>query len=194
MTTSDLKKNPGVCVIVSRFSDCKTFLMNKSPSSCLRTTIGVIDPPFGRVRQAMVELIDATLGTNNAFVFDSAISSGLIPLIIDLFFQYKWNNFLQESVVSILSVLLKCPNEKSVRYLIEDCHLPERIIAAESENKEFLLETKASYGYISFLTGLSLLIDGHSFVHDIPGWKSYITDVVTPRHNLESQLLGGIPK
>ena len=32
---SDLKNNPGVCVIASCFSDCKTFLMNKVPSSPL---------------------------------------------------------------------------------------------------------------------------------------------------------------
>ena len=37
-------------------------------------------------------------------MFNSVISSGIVTTILDLFFQYKWNNFLHQSVFGILSV------------------------------------------------------------------------------------------
>jgi len=123
----------------------------------------------------------------------------LISVIMDLFFEFKWNSILHQTVFSILTLLLQSPNEMAVHHVIEDCHLLDRILAAEAENEEYLRKTNISYGVVSFLTRLSLLIDGlvqhHPFVHDIlvsrVDWQKYVTDILAPRNNHESRLLGG---
>jgi len=188
-----------VTVSASHFSDFKVFLLKKCCLPPHINTFGVIDPPLGRVRQAMIELIEATLRTNNSFVFNAILSSDLLPTILDLFFQYKWNNFLHQSVFSMLSVLLQSPNERIIRLVIIDCHLLDRILAAETENEKYYSTTNISLGYVAFLTKLSLLIDGlvqhHPFVHDIlcsrPDWQKYVNDILAPRNSRESRLLGG---
>ena len=194
------KKLSSLVVITARhYSDCKEFLVKKRALSPICSTFGVLDPPLGRERQAMVDYIEASLRTNIAFIFDALLWSGLLETILDLFFQYKWNNFLHQSVFNIVTTVLQSPHEKAIRHLIVDCHLIDRILKAESENEEMLSRTNTSYGYIAFLTRLSLLIDGlvqhHPFVREIllshPDWQKYIHDVLGPRNDRESRLLGG---
>ena len=195
----NMKEIPNILVVsASHLPDFKAFLVRDGSLSPLKTTLGEI-VPFGRARQATVELIEAFLRTNNSYVFNAVISGEILPIILDLFFKYKWNNILHQSVFNILSIMLQSPNEKAVHYVIEDCHLLDRILAAEYENEEVFVKTNVSFGYIAFLTRLSLLIDGlvqhHPFVHEIlvsrGDWKKYVTDILAPRNSRESRLLGG---
>ena len=158
----------------------------------LETTTGVLDPPLGRVRQAMIELIQAAVQTKIDFVLDTVESSGLLSVLIDFFFQFKWNNFLHQSVFAIFSSMLQSPNEKFVLRILENCHLVDRILQEEAENKTVYEKTNVAFGFIAFLTKISLLIDGlaskHAsvggYLHSHPDWHNYVNDFVNPRAEL----------
>ena len=181
---------------------CCTYLRSRFCLAKRETTFGVLAPPLGLARQAILELVESVVLTNSAFVFDAVLHSSLMGTLIDLFFQYKWNNFAHQSVFNIIATVLPTTHEGISRHIMEDCHLVEHILEAEERNKENIAKTGAALGYIGHLTVISSLIDnlanqnGESlFAADLqnyPSWGQYMSETVRKRRDDEAKKLGGI--
>lgn len=196
----DVTQLPSVVVaVVAHFPECCTYLRSRFCLAKRETTFGVLAPPLGLARQAILELVESVVLTNSAFVFDAVLDSSLMGTLIDLFFQYKWNNFAHQSVFNVVTTVLPSPHTALARHILVDCGLVDRILAAENENAARFATTHVSYGYIGHLTKISALINRLSardaFVRDYlaarPGWSAYVDSVLSKRVEQESRRLGG---
>ena len=198
--TRDATQLPSVVVAVTaHFPECCTYLRSRFCLAERKTTFGVLAPPLGLARQAILELVESVVLTNSAFVFDALLHSGMIGTLIDLFFQYKWNNFAHQSVFNVVTTVLPSAHVELARHTLVDCGLVDRILAAEQDNAMQFATTNVSYGYIGHLTKISALINRLSardaFVRDFlaarPGWSAYVDGPLCRRVELESHRLGG---
>lgn len=196
----DITQLPSVVVsVAAHFPECSTYLRSRFCFGERKTTFGVLSPPLGLARQAVLELVESVVLTNSAFVFDALLHSGIMSTLLDLFFQYKWNNFAHQSVFNVVTTVLPSPHEELARHILVDCGLVDRILAAEQDNAAQFAQTRVSYGYIGHLTKISSLVNRlsarNAFVHDClaarPGWSQYVDGLLCHRVEQESRRLGG---
>ena len=191
-----------VSAVCSRVDKCIAYLGQEEGLSPLSLPFGTLSPPFGVLRYAVVELLEATALTNTSYVFDSFAAGGgrLVPTLLDLFFRYKWNNFLHQSVYNILAVAIPSQHKQITTAIFGgEGALVSRILDAEDENKKEL----ASRGYMDHLTKLTSLIEAYPpKCDDVSGdvdmtgadenkrWKDYVSGAYAERSKKESVKLG----
>ncbi|KAM3221545.1 hypothetical protein P3L10_020815 [Capsicum annuum] len=78
--------------------DFQKLLNISSDDKILPTTYGELRPPRGKHRLKIVEFISALLKIGNEVAEDKLISSEIIERILDLFFEYAFNNALHHHV------------------------------------------------------------------------------------------------
>ena len=193
--------SPVITAVSKRLPDCKALLEDGSALAPVRYCFGTLSPPFGTARQSVLELVEALVRTNSAFVFNALQRSGLCATMLDMFFCYKWNTLVHQSVLNTLSALLLSPHADIVRHLLDDCKVVDCVLAAERENEEEYSRTHASLGFVAQLTKLSTLLCSLSQRFDFAAastcdrsdWAEYQRSTLTPRSQRESVKLSGKP-
>uniref|UniRef100_T1K5T3 Uncharacterized protein n=1 Tax=Tetranychus urticae TaxID=32264 RepID=T1K5T3_TETUR len=99
--------------IVPRLEDFNSLLTNPSEKSPVRTTIGLIEKPFGATRVEVVHLIRALLSSNNPTINRKLTTLKTLPVLMDLFFAYPYNNFLHTQVEQSINCILDNPKSTS---------------------------------------------------------------------------------
>ncbi len=61
--------------------------------------------PLGFTRLRVVQFCVPLFFTNRACVDEALSASGLLGVVLDLFFKYEWNNFLHHRVESLVASL-----------------------------------------------------------------------------------------
>ncbi|XP_076921871.1 uncharacterized protein LOC143583455 isoform X2 [Bidens hawaiensis] len=108
-------------------------LLNVSlDESVLPTTYGLLKPPLGKHRLKIVEFIAVLLKTENQIAEQELIASGTIQRVLDLFFEYPFNNALHHHVESIIYSCLESKNDTIVHHLFQDCDLITKILRTEN--------------------------------------------------------------
>lgn len=199
---------PLIRVVASHLGDCHAIISAPDPTDApMDLTWGHLEQPLGLQRECVLELIEALTLTNNTVVFDALLASPVLQTAIDLFFQFVWNNFLHQTVYSIIATIIPSSHAALKNHLLTTCRLLDLTLDAEAANKIEFDEKNTSRGYIGHLTKISGMIntaaDGSDEEH--PGdpaikallderasWKEYSETVLGERVKLESQLLGGV--
>ncbi|KAH9606940.1 hypothetical protein KSS87_009335, partial [Heliosperma pusillum] len=112
-----------------------------SEENVLLTTYGKLQPPLGKERLKIVEFISVLLSITNEAAEKEVIRLGAVKRILDLFFEYPYNNFLHHHVEIIILSCLESKKSTLVEHLLRDCNLVGRILEAE---KDPLLSTDPS--------------------------------------------------
>ncbi|KAA3489546.1 serine/threonine-protein phosphatase 6 regulatory subunit 3-like isoform X2 [Gossypium australe] len=89
----------------------------------LPTTYGELRPPLGKHRLKIVEFIAVLLRTGNEAAQNELVNSGAIRRVLDLFFEYPYNNALHHHVESIILSCLESKNDAIVDHLLQECDL-----------------------------------------------------------------------
>ncbi|KAL8198086.1 hypothetical protein R6Q57_024383 [Mikania cordata] len=110
----------------------------------LLTSYGQLKPPLGKHRLKIVEFIAVLLKTGNEIAEKELISSGTIQRVIDLFFEYPYNNALHHHVESIIVSILESKNSITIDHLFQECGLLNKILQADKS--PFLTTTLAAAG------------------------------------------------
>ncbi|KAL8255604.1 hypothetical protein R6Q59_030671 [Mikania micrantha] len=97
----------------------------------LLTSYGQLKPPLGKHRLKIVEFIAVLLKTGNEIAEKELISSGTIQRVIDLFFEYPYNNALHHHVESLIVSILESKNSITVDHLFQECGLLNKILQAD---------------------------------------------------------------
>ncbi|CAJ2660694.1 unnamed protein product [Trifolium pratense] len=105
-----------------------------SDEKVLPTTYGELRPPLGKHRLKIVEFMAVLLKTGNEAAEKEMVNSGTIQRVIDLFFEYPYNNSLHHHVESIVLSCLESKTEAIVDHLLRDCDLIGRIIQADKHS------------------------------------------------------------
>jgi UDP-N-acetylglucosamine 2-epimerase len=69
-------------------------------------SFGTLNPPLGLARLNTIKLISKLILTNNTSIIEEIIKLGTLNKILNLAFEFKWNNFLHAQMMNILTHIL----------------------------------------------------------------------------------------
>lgn len=109
-----------------------------SEENGLLTTYGKLQPPLGKHRLKIIEFISVLLTISSEAAEKELIHLGAIKRILDMMFEYPYNNCMHHHVERIVVSSLESKNASLTQHLLNDCNLIEKILEAE---KNFTLTT-----------------------------------------------------
>ncbi|CAM6102963.1 unnamed protein product [Calypogeia fissa] len=117
--------------MLQRLGDLLKILDVSTDEKVLPTTYGQLRPPVGIHRLKIVEFIAVLLRTNSEGARQELVRLGAIQIILNLFFNYPFNNMLHHHVESIISSCLESNSPALIDHLFKDCDFVARILAAD---------------------------------------------------------------
>ncbi|KAG4968478.1 hypothetical protein JHK87_034129 [Glycine soja] len=117
-----------------KLSELLMLLNVSSDEKVLPTTYGELRPPLGKHRLKIVEFIAVLLKTGNEVAEKEMVNSGTIQRVIDLFFEYPYNNSLHHHVESIILSCLESKTNAIVEHLLQECNLIGRFLQADKRS------------------------------------------------------------
>ncbi|GAV67258.1 SAPS domain-containing protein [Cephalotus follicularis] len=175
-----------------------------STETVLLTTYGKLQPPLGKHRLKIVEFISVLLTVGNEAAEKELIQFGAVQRILDLFFEYPYNNFLHHHVESIILSCLESTNATLIEHLLCECNLVGKILEAE---KNFTLAadpTKPTVpaegrsppriGNIGHLTHISNKLvqlgtnnsEIQAYLQEHSEWNDWHTNILSKRNAVEN--------
>ncbi|KAL7613213.1 hypothetical protein Lser_V15G08021 [Lactuca serriola] len=121
-----------VGAMLPKLGDLLMLLNVSLDDKILATSYGQLKPPLGKHRLKIVEFIAVLLKTGNQTAEKELIASGTIQRVLDLFFEYPFNNALHHHVESIIYSCLESRNDTMMDHLFQDCSLITKIQQADN--------------------------------------------------------------
>ncbi|GAA0153833.1 phosphatase modulator [Lithospermum erythrorhizon] len=132
LNESPIHVNPDTLgAMLPKLGDLLKLLNVSADEKVLHTTYGELRPPLGKHRLKIVEFIAVLLKTGNDVAEKELISSGTVHRVLDLFFEYPFNNALHHQVESMIYSCLESKNNL-IDHLFNDCGLVGKIIQADN--------------------------------------------------------------
>ncbi|OIW13908.1 hypothetical protein TanjilG_31797 [Lupinus angustifolius] len=190
--------------MLESLGDLLKLLDVSSAENILLTTFGKLQPPLGKHRLKVIEFIWVLVTVGSEAAEKKLIDLAAVQRIIDLFFEYPYNNFLHHHVENIIMSCLESKNSSLVEHLLRDCDFVGKIIQAE---KHFTLEADANkattlaegksshrIGNIGHITRISnklvQLGNNNSVIQEhLQGnteWKDWYADILSKRNAVEN--------
>jgi len=195
---------PWVKLIVLHLPQLKNVLLNPPQPTKLLMPFGTLDKIFGMERLKTLELIDALLGLQSKPVDKALLELDMFTVILDLFFQYEWNNFVHHEVQNILEHILDEDHLELKISLFTKTKILDRIISAEKASKEQqALPGGVRKAYMGHLLNIAEKIKELSQndeviqnqLKDNESWKQFTETVLADKEKTDNQNLGGpLPK
>ncbi|KAK2644783.1 hypothetical protein Ddye_019978 [Dipteronia dyeriana] len=117
--------------MLGSLGDLLKLLDVSSEESVLQTTYGKLQPPLGKHRLKIVEFISVLLTVGSEAAEKELIQLGAVKRILDLFFEYPYNNFLHHHVEDIIFSCFESKNVPLIEHILRECNLVEKILEAE---------------------------------------------------------------
>ncbi|CAK9133500.1 unnamed protein product [Ilex paraguariensis] len=173
----------------------------------LLTTYGKLQPPVGKHRLKIIEFISVLMTVGSEAAEKELIHLGAVKCILELFFEYPYNNFLHHHVEQIIESCLESKNATLIEHLLHDCNLVGKILDAE---KNFLLTTNPNdlkkptvpaegrspprIGTIGHLTRICNKLvhlgnnnsDVQAYLQEKSEWVDWYANVLTKRNAVEN--------
>ncbi|XP_038706075.1 serine/threonine-protein phosphatase 6 regulatory subunit 3-like isoform X2 [Tripterygium wilfordii] len=129
---SPIPVNPDtINAMLPKLGDLLRLLNVSSDEKILSTTYGELRPPLGKYRLKIVEFIAVLLRTGNEAAEKELVSSGTVQRVLDLFFEYPYNNALHHHVESIILSCLETKSDTMVVHLLRECDLIGKILQTD---------------------------------------------------------------
>jgi serine/threonine-protein phosphatase 6 regulatory subunit 3 len=163
------------------------------------TTVGQLNP-LGFYRLKVVDFYLSLLRARYRSIDAQFIKQGSLKIILDLFFGYRWNNFLHSIVEQIILTILDGQNDDLKYELLVTAGLLDRIVDANKINiAEGAKPRKARLGYMGFLTTISLSIAAvastnpkiEELIEHHTDWKAYYNTSLSEIRSIMTKPLGG---
>ncbi|XP_024970030.1 serine/threonine-protein phosphatase 6 regulatory subunit 3-like isoform X2 [Cynara cardunculus var. scolymus] len=121
-----------VGAMLPKLGDLLMLLSVSLDEKILPTSYGQLKPPLGKHRLKIVEFIAVLLKTRNETAEKELITSGTIQRVLDLFFEYPFNNALHHHVESIIYSCLESRNDAIIDHLFQDCGMVTKVLQTDS--------------------------------------------------------------
>ncbi|XP_030546141.1 serine/threonine-protein phosphatase 6 regulatory subunit 3 isoform X1 [Rhodamnia argentea] len=119
--------------MLPRLGDLLVLLNVSSDQRVLPTTYGELRPPLGKHRLKIVEFIAVLMRTGNEAAEKELISSGTVLRVLNLFFEYPYNNALHHHVESIISSCFESKSTELADHLFRDCNLIKKMLETDKQ-------------------------------------------------------------
>lgn len=141
---------PGVLKeLLSQLDNLKAQLVPVEVQDPFSLPFGSINKPFGFLRLRILELIAAFVDSRILCVYKLLAESQVFSLLVDIFFEYKWNNVVHVLVDSILKTVLDNMDDSLVGPLFEQSKIHERI--ADAGILCFQTQSGSCYDRVGFM-------------------------------------------
>ncbi|XP_056175542.1 uncharacterized protein LOC115687227 isoform X2 [Syzygium oleosum] len=117
--------------MLESLGDLLKLLDVSSTEKTLPTTYGKLQPPLGKHRLKIVEFIAVLLTVGSEAAEKELVCLGAVQRILDLFFEYPYNNFLHHHVENIILSCLENKDHSLVDHVLQGCNLIGRILEGE---------------------------------------------------------------
>lgn len=129
---SPITVNPEtINAMLPKLGDLLMLLNVSSDEKILPTTYGELKPPLGKHRLKIVEFIAVLLRTGSEATEEELVSSGTIRQVLNLFFEYPFNNALHHHVESIVLSCLETKSDAMIDHLLQECNLIGKILQTD---------------------------------------------------------------
>ncbi|XP_063239903.1 serine/threonine-protein phosphatase 6 regulatory subunit 2 isoform X2 [Bacillus rossius redtenbacheri] len=196
---------------VARLHD---LLLNPPVKAPVRTTVGVLDPPLGNARLQVARLVAALVSIDDADVNKELVRLGTVEVLLDLFFNYTWNNFLhfqvEQCLAFALNAQLKPASDAQHSILLESifirCKLMQRILEAwdGNEDNECSIQGRRK-GYMGHLANIANHVAQAaekeplgSAIRDwvtkdtVAAWEAFMANALAETNRTNDILLAGV--
>jgi serine/threonine-protein phosphatase 6 regulatory subunit 3 len=189
---------PLLATSVTKLEQFDTFLKTPMPQDMV-TTVGQLNP-LGFYRLKVVDFYLSVLRTRYRSIDQQFGTNGTLKIVLDLFFTYRWNNFLHSIVEQIILTVLESQNDDLKYELLVNAGLLDRIVEANKLNiTESTRPRNARLGYMGFLTTISLSIAAaassnpkiEELIEHHAEWKTYYNTSLTEIRTIMTKPLGG---
>lgn len=225
--TSDLMQEPStvsdaehLCAVVNGLSDALVphlkelhhLLINppKQHYAPMPTSLGPLPQPLGLTRLQVASLVTSLVGANHLAINAELASLGTVDVLVNLFFQFPFNNFLHTQVERCLSsiVVSTLSDNLLLNQLVKDFNLLEKVTRTFEENQEQQkLPGKQRLGHLGHLTRIANLLtskismgaEGHklgALFEELPEetqqrWKTFTEGLLADTNRTNAIELGG---
>lgn len=158
----------------------------------LETTYGVLRPPLGSARLAVIALVASLLTTGSSFAERAVIASDALPKCLQLVIQYPFNSTLHHLVHDIIGTILDRGPPSLLSHLFQHCNLlpwlldiPDLVqpetLTTDDDSKTKRPPLRA--GYMGHMTQIANRLhraqeirqEVAEFVQDDSQWQDYCT-------------------
>ncbi|XP_011502575.1 PREDICTED: serine/threonine-protein phosphatase 6 regulatory subunit 3 [Ceratosolen solmsi marchali] len=160
----DEKRDKFTMIIIPYLEKLNLLLLDP-PKVCLiilyishQLGAGILEKPFGPCRLHILKLFVKFLSTKNPKILEKFATFNTFQILLDLFFQFSWNNFLHTQVQQCLSLAISCncPDKNEIIYfhIFIKSKLIDRILKAWENNDHNSLrnqENGVKQGYMGHL-------------------------------------------
>ncbi|XP_014244563.1 serine/threonine-protein phosphatase 6 regulatory subunit 3 [Cimex lectularius] len=197
-----------ISVIVPYLPKLHNLLINPPKKNPIKLACGLIEPPLGTTRLAVIKLISALIATNTLEVNEMLDKLNTVQVLLDLFFHYTWNNFLHTEVDKCLAFAINSPLAQETNPLITNifvkCQLLKRILKAWEDNELDQGKGGKRRGYMGHLTNiansivnqkdgnLQVFLKQHVDDDTMNLWQNYVNGTLQPINKVHQRYLGGV--
>ncbi|KAI1296809.1 Serine/threonine-protein phosphatase 6 regulatory subunit 3 [Halotydeus destructor] len=204
--------------IIPRLDDFHSILLSPPAKDPVITTVGLIEKPLGASRLEIVHLLRALISSNSLTVNNKIAELKTLPIIINLFFDYPWNNFLHTQIEQSLKLIFgqlrnnsstaegqDC-NKQLVRDILIDGKLVDRILEAWSIADNCARDKKPRPGYMGHIIKIANIVSEVSdheivlscfeeFEEDVKeNWKNFLlNNIETINKRYKTPLVNEVP-
>ncbi|XP_014227511.1 serine/threonine-protein phosphatase 6 regulatory subunit 3 [Trichogramma pretiosum] len=124
----DEEREKFIPVIIPYISRLNNLLIDPPVKASVKTTAGLVEKPFGMTRLYILKLYVNLLSTQNLDILTAFAELNTFSILLDLFFEFSWNNFLHSQVQKCLSLALKCSSSDVNAKLFDNIFIKARCI------------------------------------------------------------------
>ncbi|XP_077295009.1 phosphatase 6 regulatory subunit 1-like protein fmt isoform X2 [Arctopsyche grandis] len=162
-----------------------------------------IEKPVGVGRLTVVRLIEVLVHLDNPAVALAIVQNDIVPVLFDMFVEYKWNSFLHVFVESIVTKMSTAPMQKAIygKHLFIDCQLMDKVVAAWEENDVSQKVRKPRHGYMGHLINIANSLQEYikqypEIIEDVSietkdRWNEMVSDKLDKVNVVQKLFLGG---
>ncbi|KAH6826236.1 SIT4 phosphatase-associated family protein [Perilla frutescens var. hirtella] len=190
--------------MLESLGDLLKLLDVSSEDHALLTTYGKLQPPLGKRRLKIIEFISVLVAVSSDVAEKELIRLGAVERILELFFQYPYNNLLHHHVERIVMSCLGSKNHHFVDHLLHECNLVGKILEAENNFTLAADESKPTVcaegklppriGNIGHLTRIANKLvqlansdsETQKFLQENSNWVEWQTNVLLKRNTVEN--------
>lgn len=118
LISDELEDPPAVVTLLANSIGFFTKILldpeNMDNAEPFNTTTGPIQRGFGFVRLGVLELLVSLLYTGFPNVVEFMLEERVFPVILDLMFQFPWNNIIHNQISQLFSGLFCCNNPEVI--------------------------------------------------------------------------------
>ncbi|KAJ6252975.1 serine/threonine-protein phosphatase 6 regulatory subunit [Anaeramoeba flamelloides] len=190
--------HPLLLSIFQKIENIIKLLDPKTIKKKFELSFGTIQSPLGNSRLKLIQLFHILFFVSKELSEMFFSKYKILSIILDHFFQYKWNNFLHNYVRDFIHTIFETNSIKLIEEMVDDYKIIEKIITISKQypdikkNKEF---DRGNFNHIFQIANKFAMYQTktkslNQKLTEIKGWEEFINNFLKNIKKIESTKIG----